>query len=397
MLAPDKYKGSLTAVQAARAMAEGVKAALPEAEVTLCPMADGGDGTVDAVAGATGAELRESVVRGPLPGQSVKATWAYLPAGRADLLHGSRAIPSGGPARDRTLAVLEMAQASGLDLIPVSDRDPLLATTYGTGQLIREALEADCGTVVVGLGGSATVDGGTGMARALGFRLLDSKGEELEGCGGSLVDIAAIDPSGRYRGLDDAVFIAAGDVDNPLTGEDGAAKVYGPQKGAGPKTVEFLERGMENLAEIMRRDLGADPTRLPGAGAAGGLGAGLMVFCGASMARGVDIVADIMGLREAVRGSDLVLTGEGYYDGQTARGKTPAGVAAVAAEEGVPVIVVAGQVEWKTHAGEGTPPAYCILPAPMSLEQAMREAETILATGTERLLRALLEVRRTEE
>ncbi|HEY5494715.1 MAG TPA: glycerate kinase [Candidatus Anoxymicrobiaceae bacterium] len=384
VIAPDSFKGSLSAVEAARAMAEGVELADPDAEVVTIPMADGGEGTVAAIIESVDtAEERHASVAGPLPGRQVRAKWAYLPAG-ATLAEASDGEPGALLRRGEATAVIEMAQASGYELVPPEKRDPFATTTYGTGQLILEALDAGCRQVIVGMGGSATVDGGMGMASALGFRFIDSDGQELPPTGGSLSKVRAIDASGRDERLVSAHFIAATDVDNLLIGSDGAARVFGPQKGATPEQVEELERGLTNLGKLISAR-GIDVLDLPGAGAAGGLGAGLAAFCGASITSGARLIAALTGLREKVAGADLVLTGEGNYDSQTARGKAPAGVAGIAEQSGVPAVVLAGAVTGHHHDF----PAFCILPGPMSLNQAVAEARPLLVAGTARLIRLL--------
>lgn len=373
VIAPDKFKGSLSAVEVAGAMARGVEAVLPRAETVTCPMADGGEGTVDAIAGATGAEVRLVRVAGPLRGQEVEAAWAYLPGtGR------------GGPAT----AIVEMAQASGFSLVPERDRDPTITTTLGTGQLILAAMDAGCERVIVGIGGSSTVDGGTGMARALGYRFLDARGEELPPTGGSLGEIRSIDSRGRDARIQGTEFVVATDVASPLLGPRGAAQVFAPQKGATPAQVAQLEAGLENLAGLIVEQTGVEVRAIPGAGAAGGLGAGLVAFCGASVRSGVEMVAEMTSLAASIDGADIVLTGEGSYDGQTASGKTPQGVAEMAAAAGVPCVIVAGRVE--EGADSGATPVFCVAPGPMSLEDAMRDAGRHVTTGTARLMRLLL-------
>jgi len=380
VVAPDKFKGSLTAVEAARAMADGVRDAEPEAEVLVSPMADGGEGTVDAIAAATGAQTRREEVSGPLPGQAVTAQWAYLPPGalKASLLQGGKT------------AVVEMAQASGFWLVPEKDRDPLLTSTFGTGQLINAALDAGCGLVIVGIGGSATVDGGTGMATTLGYRFLGEDGRQVPPGGGSLERISSIDASGRDPRLSETEFVAACDVDNPLVGDDGAAAVYGPQKGAAPEQVAVLERGLRRLGELIQAQLGVDVLDLPGAGAAGGLGAGLVAFCGARIASGVGLVAEITGLREKIEGADLVLTGEGSFDAQTTHGKTPVGVARIAGEMGVPAVIVAGRLVGDAGAdlGPGVA-AFSVVPGPVDMDEALGRAAGLVRSGTSRLMRLL--------
>jgi glycerate kinase len=380
VVAPDKFKGSLSAVEAARAMADGVTDAEPAAEVVVCPMADGGEGTVEAIAEATGAEVRDEEVNGPLPGQSVTARWALLPPGslKAPLLLSEKT------------AVIEMAQASGLWLVPPDKRDPFVTTTLGTGQLIKVAIEAGCRQVIVGVGGSATVDGGIGMATALGYRFLDEEGREIPPGSGSLERIGSIDSSGSDPRLTETTFIVACDVDNPLVGDEGAAVVYGPQKGATPQQVAALERGLERLGELVEAQLGVRVLELPGAGAAGGLGAGLVAFCGARITSGVELVAEITGLREKIESADLVLTGEGSFDSQSARGKAPAGVARIAREMGVPAVILAGQIKGDTGAALGTGiAAFSLVPGPMELDAAMRDAAGLIRSGTVRLMRLL--------
>lgn len=388
VIAPDKFKGSLTAVEASRAMADGVLLADPGAQVVLCPMADGGEGTVEAVVAATGGEVREKSVSGPLPGQTVTARWAFLPPGTlADVAeaHELEVLLDPGVAT----AVIEMAQASGFSLVE-GHGDPMSASTTGTGQLIVEALDSGCTQVIVGVGGSGTVDGGTGMADALGYRFLDGEGIPLAPGGESLPRIRSIDASGRDPRLPHVRFVVASDVDNPLVGEDGAARVFGPQKGAIPEQVEYLDDGLRRLGEAVETDLGITVIDTPGAGAAGGLGAGLVAFCGATITSGVRLIAALAGLAGKVEGVDLVLTGEGSFDAQTARGKAPAGVADIAGERGVPVVIVAGRLAGDTASSpvDGVA-AYCISPGPMGIGEAMVGAAEMLKSGTARLIRLI--------
>jgi len=326
VVAPDSFKETLSAPAAARAIAAGVADAEPAAAVDLCPMADGGEGTVEAMVAATGGQVRTADVFGPL-GERRKARFGLLGDGRT--------------------AVVEMAAAAGLELVPPDKRNPMLTTTFGVGCLIRAALDAGADRLVVGIGGSATVDGGTGCAQALGVVFVDKHGR-LSPCGlagGGLADIGRIDISDRDPRIAGADIRVACDVTNPLTGPRGAAAVYGPQKGATPEMVARLEAGLANLAEVVRHELGIDVEHLSGAGAAGGLGAGLVAFAAATLQSGVEIVAESVGLRERIRGADLVLTGEGKLDSQSAHGKTAFGVARLAAGEGVPVICIPGQAD----------------------------------------------------
>jgi glycerate 2-kinase len=324
LVAPDKFRGTLTAAQAAEAIRAGWVRERPADQLDLVPMADGGEGTMDALVGALGGTVERADVTGPL-GDPVPARF------------GMAAGP-GGP-----LGIVEMALASGLDLVPERRRDPGRTTTRGTGELMRTALDAGAARLLVCLGGSATNDGGTGMAAALGVRFLDGEGRDLRRGGEALIDLARIDASGLHPALARTVVIGACDVDNPLTGPAGASAVYGPQKGASPEQVLVLDRALGHLASIVHRDMGVDPHEEPGAGAAGGLGFGLLAFCGARLRRGVDVVMDAVGLADRVQGCELAITGEGALDEQSLRGKVPAGVIGLAEDAGVPAAVLCGR------------------------------------------------------
>jgi len=324
VVAPDKFRGTLTAEEAARAIADGWRRAFPRAEVEQIPMADGGEGTLDALVAGLGGERFTERVSGPL-GDPVLATWACVRG-------------EGGPT-----GVVEMARASGLALLSPTRRDPLRATTFGTGQLIAVAGAFGLRRLVVCIGGSATNDGGAGMAQAVGVRLLDGSGRDLPPGGEALLRLSRID----LGGLDPAVaamrVVVATDVDNPLTGPNGASAVYGPQKGASPEGVARLDQALGHFAAVIHRDLGIDVRDEPGAGAAGGLGAGLIAFLGARVRPGVEVVMETLGLRERMQDADVVVTGEGSFDAQSLRGKTPAGVLRAAEELRVPAIVLCGQ------------------------------------------------------
>lgn len=371
VVAPDKLRGSLSAREAADAIARGVLAAIPDARVVRVPVADGGEGTAETLADATGGRMVPVETLDAL-GRPVKAAYALL--------------------GDASTAVVEMAAASGLALLGPEERRPLSASTLGTGELIRAALDAGARKIIVGIGGSATTDGGTGMARALGARFLDCEGEELSPGGGELGRLARIDVSKLDDRLAAVDVWVASDVDNPLVGEQGAARVYGPQKGATPDDVDLLDSALGHYAKIVERDLGVAVEEIPGAGAAGGLGAGLIAFLGAALRPGVDLVLDVVGFDRAVEGADLVFTAEGRLDGQTARGKGPAGVARRAAELGVPVVALAGQVAADAgvlHAGGMT--SYFALPAgPVSTEEAFRDAAERLADVAEEVSRLVV-------
>jgi len=323
-VAPNAFKGTLTALEAATCIERGLTAALPGASIIKIPMADGGDGTAAAVVKATGGRRVTSRVSDPL-GRKVAATWDLAGDGRT--------------------AVIEMATASGLALLARQEWNPLVTSTFGTGELILKALGRKVRKVLVGIGGSATNDGGMGMACALGVKFLGRDGRELAHCGGgALRQLAHIDMRGLDRRLRDVEVEVACDVDNPLTGPRGAARVYGPQKGATPAMVRQLDAGLRQLAAVLRRDVGVDVGSAPGAGAAGGLGAGLMAFAGGRLRPGIDIVIEAVGLAGRLRGCDLVVTGEGRMDGQTVFGKAPAGVARVARSLGIPVIAICGSL-----------------------------------------------------
>lgn len=369
VIAPDSFKGSLSARQVAEAMAAGVRRVFPQAELSLVPMADGGEGTVQSLLDATGGTRREVMVDGPL-GQPVRAFFG--------LLGGSQT------------AVLEMAAASGLTLVPEEQRNPLLASTYGTGQLIRAALDAGARRILIGIGGSATNDGGAGMAEALGFCLLDAEGNALPRGGAALRRLARIDTGGVDPRIGTTEFVVACDVTNPLLGSDGASAVYGPQKGASPAMVAELDAALAQFARVIGAAFGLSVAEMPGAGAAGGLGAGLMAFCGARLVRGVQMVIDATGLRERLHRADLVLTGEGRLDGQTVQGKTVNGVALAAKEFGLPVLAVGGGLGPGHEAvyDAGIDAATTIVPGPMSLDEAVARAPELISGATERILRA---------
>jgi glycerate kinase len=335
VVAPDKFEGSLSAGQAAAAIEAGLRRARPDAEVVRLPLGDGGAGTLEALL-AAGFERVPVAASGPT-GEPVAAAIA---------VDGPRAAGGpGGSSLAPRRAFVEMAEASGLKRLPGGRRAPLEATTYGTGELVRAALDYGAKTLVLGIGGSATTDGGSGMAAALGARLLDRDGAELPPGGAALLRLAHIDVAGLDPRLRQVRVTVASDVDNPLTGPEGAAHVYGPQKGAGPDDVLLLDSALRRYARVLADDLGQDVAGVPGAGAAGGLGAGALAFLGAELRPGIELVLELIGFEEAVAGADLVVTGEGKLDAQSLRGKAPVGVARAAAAHGVPVVALAGAVE----------------------------------------------------
>lgn len=368
VVAPDSFKGSATARQAAEAIARGLRRALPGVVVETVPMADGGEGTVDALVEATGGRFVEVTVTGPL-GEDVRVRFGIL--------------------GDGGTAVIEMAAASGLPLVPPERRNPLLTTTYGTGQLIRAALDRGARRIIVGLGGSATVDGGAGMAQALGARLLDADGRELGWGGGELGRLARIDVAGLDPRLRQTEILVACDVSNPLYGPEGAAPVFGPQKGATAAMVRRLDDNLRHFARILRRDLGVEVGQLPGGGAAGGLGAGLVAFCGARLRPGAELVMEAVGLEARLAGADLVVTGEGRLDRQTAYGKTAAAVGRLARKLGVPAVAICGsigeEVDRQLLEDCGLVGACAAVARPMSLQEAMGGVEALLEQAAERL------------
>ena len=369
VVAPDSFKGSLTAREVCDAAREGILRALPDADVVTVPMADGGEGTVQSLVDATGGRFVAKRVFGPL-GEPVPARFGILGDGET--------------------AVIEMAAASGLPLVPPEKRDTMRATTYGTGELIRAALDEGARKLIVGIGGSATTDGGTGMAQALGVEFLGEDGQPLV-CGlagGGLGDLAQIDVSGLDSRIAGIKTVVACDVDNPLCGPRGAAHVYGPQKGATPEQVEVLDRNLGRLADVVDRGLGKDVRDLPGSGAAGGLGAGLVAFLDAELRAGVDIMIEATRLREHLAKADLVITGEGRLDSQTLHGKTPIGVAKAAKEFGLPVIALGGSIgeDAGPLSGSEVDALVCIMDRPMTLQEAMApaNAKRLVARAAER-------------
>ncbi|MEV6590751.1 glycerate kinase [Streptomyces acidicola] len=370
LIAADKFKGSLTAVQVAQRVTAGLLRVVPEAEVEALPVADGGDGTVDAAV-AAGFERREVRVTGPL-GKPVMAAYAL----RGDT------------------AVVEMAEASGLQRLPAGVFAPLTATTYGSGELLRAALDAGARTIVFGVGGSATTDGGSGMLAALGARFLDADGEPVGPGGGALGALAAADLSGLDPRLAEIEFVLASDVDNPLTGPKGAPAVYGPQKGATPDDVAALDVALGHFAQVLEQAIGpraAEYATSPGAGAAGGIGYGALIV-GAGFRPGIEVMLEVLGFAPALERATLVITGEGSLDEQTLHGKAPAGVAAAARAAGKEVIAVCGRLALspETLHRAGIRRAYPLTEAEPDVQRCIAEAGPILESVAERIARDLL-------
>ncbi|GAA0076233.1 glycerate kinase [Clostridium sp. CTA-5] len=370
VLAPDSFKESMTSKEVCEAMERAIKRLIPTAECIKVPMADGGEGTVEALVESTNGKIYNLEVTGPL-GNKVKSYFGILGNG--------------------TTAVIEMATASGIQLIKREERNPLITTTYGTGELIKAALDKGVKHILIGIGGSATNDGGAGMIQALGGRLLDKNGKEISFGGGALKNIETIDLSNLDNRLKDVTIEVACDVTNPLVGEKGASAIFGPQKGATPEMVKKLDDNLVHYANIIKKCLGKDIAHVEGAGAAGGLGAALLAFLNGELKRGIDIVIEHTNLSEKVKGADYLFTGEGSIDDQTIFGKTPIGVAKVAKKENLKVIAFAGRVGKGVEIlyPEGIDGIFCILNKVTTLDEALEFGEYNLEKCVENVVRVI--------
>lgn len=370
IIAPQTFKATLPALAAAQAIARGIAAADPTAQTILAPIADGGDGTLNALVQATGGQTLTTTVTGPL-GQPVNAQWGIM--------------------GDRQTAVIEMALASGLALIPQRQRNPRTATTAGTGQLLKEALDRGYRNIIIGLGGSATNDGGAGLATALGAQLLDPAGQPLPPGGAALANLHTIQTGQLHPALPTATITAATDVTNPLCGPNGASHIFGPQKGADPETIQELDAALHHYAQIISRDLHRHIAHHPGAGAAGGLGAGLLAFTNATLQSGIDLICQVLNFDAHLQNADLVITGEGRADRSTTFNKAPVGIARRAHTQGVPTILLAGSL------GPGYQELYhhhlsaiiSIADRPMTFDQSLARTPELLETAAERTLRLI--------
>ncbi len=373
VIAPDSFKESLSAPEVALAIARGIKHAAPQAHIVCIPMADGGEGTVEAVLAATQGQACINTVQNAL-GRSIDAQWGWLP---------------------NQTAVIEMAAAAGLEHIPVSDRDPMRASSYGVGELIKHALDAGAKHIVLGLGGSATNDAGAGMLQALGLGLFDANGRTLESGGAALRTLAMIDSTGLDARLSDITITIASDVNNPLCGVKGASAIFGPQKGATPSQVQTLDAALGHFADCCMQHLGSDSRNQPGAGSAGGLGFAAHAWMGAKFRPGVEVVAEIGGLAKAVQGASLVITGEGRMDAQTLLGKTPMGVATIARHAGVPVIAIAGSLgkDYQALYAAGIYAAFSLVSGPCTLKEACEHASSLLEDRAQDIMRLWLAAR----
>ncbi len=371
LIAPDKFKGSLSAPAAARAIARGIRSVSPGIEIDEAPMADGGEGTVEALVVATGGSFRTVEVTGPL-GERRQAQFGLLGDGRT--------------------AVIEMASASGLVLVPEDRRDPRVTTTRGTGELLLAAVDAGAQRVILGIGGSATNDGGAGLGQALGFRLLDAQGADIGPGGGALDRLRRIDEQERDKRLNGIEIAVACDVDNPLCGPEGASAIYGPQKGATPSMVAELDRNLAHFAQVVEHDLGRSIRDLPGAGAAGGLGGGLAAFAGGRLEPGITLVIRAVGLVDRLQGADLCITGEGAIDASSAFGKTAVGVARLAHSLDCPTIALAGSIGPGAAAvlDQGITAYFSICNRPMPLEDAMSQVDVLLEQAAAQVFRVFL-------
>jgi len=371
IVAPNSFKGSISATQAAKAITRGVRQAFPDAEVVEIPVADGGDGTVEALVSARHGTYQSVNVEGPL-GDPVLASYGLLD--------------------DRRTAVVELATASGYVLVSPAMRDPRKTSTYGFGQLLEAARKAGATTIIAGIGSSATNDGGAGMAQALGYRLLDGASRDLRRGGAALLRLGRIDATGLDPGWRSVKVLVACDVTNPLTGPEGASHVYGPQKGADLETVLLLDRALAHFAKVIEQDLGKRVADLPGAGAAGGTGAGLVAFLDAKLVSGAELVVGASGFDRALSGADLVITGEGRVDGQTAYGKAPGEVARRAQAAGIPVLVIAGSkgTGWETLSDKGVSAVEVLAQEGDNLQELMRDSGPAMTRAAARAVNGLL-------
>lgn len=367
IIASDSFKGCCSSLDIADAAERGIRKVFPRAEIVKFPVADGGEGTVDALVSGLGGEFRTLKITGPL-GTEVSARYGIL---------------------NRTTAVMEMAMASGLTLVPESERNPLITTTYGTGEMIKDALDCGCTKIVIGIGGSATNDGGAGMAQALGVSLTDKNGNELGYGGGNLHALEHIDMSKRDPRLSSCEITALCDVSNPLCGEQGASYIYGPQKGATPQDLPVLDANLRHYAGKIYAQIGVDILNISGAGAAGGLGAGLMAFCDAALKPGIATILKLVGLEDQLKDAQLVVTGEGRIDNQSAFGKVPVGVAAIAKRHNIPVIALVGSIGDGADAvySRGVDSIMSITPGPVTLDQAIKNYAKYTADAAERMMR----------
>ncbi|MGE6613526.1 glycerate kinase [Peribacillus sp. NPDC076916] len=371
VISPDSFKGSVSAFEAAIAIEKGVKKAIPNTETVLVPLADGGEGTMDSLIAATNGRKVKAIVKDPL-GIPIEAEYGWLGNGKT--------------------CVIEMASASGICLISKENLNPMGTTTYGTGELIKKALDEGCRHFILAIGGSATNDGGIGMLQALGMKLLNESGESVAFGGKGLSEIAVIDDIDWDPRIIESEFLIASDVQNPLIGINGASNVFGPQKGATPQMVDLLEKGMHKWADLVENQTGIKLHDFPGAGAAGGIGGAFIAFFPSNIKRGIDIVIEYSGLRKALKNTDIVITGEGQIDFQTASGKAPMGVAQEAWKLGIPTFVLTGSIGGgiETLYQYGIQCVHSIVSGPLSLNEAIEKASELLSQRAEQVMRTYL-------
>ncbi|MCF7957902.1 MAG: glycerate kinase [Phycisphaerae bacterium] len=384
VIAPDSFKGSITAAQACKFISEGVLRVLPDAQVVSIPMADGGEGTVEAMVGSVGGQLREVEVTGPME-EKVTATYGILEG------------QEGATGCDARTAVMEMAEAAGLPLVPADQRNPLYTTTYGLGELIRDAFDQGIRKFIIGIGGSATNDCGTGMAQGLGVGFFDRENKCITRplTANIMAQVTSIDVSRLEPIVRDCRFTVACDVTNPLLGPNGASFTYGPQKGADEFSVKFLEANMAHIIGPIEEATGRVVRDIPGAGGAGGLGAGLMAFLNASLEPGIKIIMDFLQFDQKIKDADLLITAEGLIDATSAAGKTLSGVAQRARAQNIPVIALAGaiqdrQASFKKLQKEGVSAIFSIAPGPITLDESLQITPELLADTAEQVVRSFL-------
>ncbi len=373
LIAPDSFKENLSAKEVAQAIERGIKRVNENIQTSIVPMADGGEGTVESLVEATDGQIINVKVKDPF----MRDIDSYY-----------------GVLGDRKTAVIEMAAASGLALLEKDERNPMDTTSFGTGQLIKYAIEEGYKDIIIGIGGSATNDGGAGMLMALGAKLLDANGEDIGLGAKGLGKLKSIDLSNFHEDIKDCNFVVACDVDNPLVGKRGASYVFGPQKGADEHMVKILDANLENFGKVVEDTLGIPLLQYPGAGAAGGMGAALLAFLDAELERGIDIVIEATQLESKIMASNLVITGEGQIDGQTQFGKTPYGIATLAKKYNKPVIAIAGGIgeDASVLYEKGIDSIFSIVNKPMTLEEAMAHGESLLEDTAERIIRALIAI-----
>ena len=370
VVAPQEFKGSISALNVSKAAKKGILKVFPKADIVICPVADGGDGTLETLVEISGGSKKQCSVYDPL-GKKINTEW--------------------GGMGDNKTAVIEMARMCGLALLELNERDPLKATTFGLGQTINNALDQGFRKFIIGIGGSATNDGGVGMAQALGVEVLDKHGSQIPWGGAALAEASSIDVSEIDKRVSESEFMVACDVTNPLTGPEGASAVYGPQKGATPEMVAKLDEALSNLANVIKKDLNKEVSQHAGAGAAGGLGAGIMAFLGGELRAGVDIVLDTVQIDEKLKGADIVITGEGAMDFQTVYNKAPIGVAKRASQLGIPTIGICGMLgkDYQVVHNNGIEAAISITNGPMSLSESSKNANELVEECVEESLRLI--------